>query len=124
MTGYIFSRGPDGNGDCPGDHLGIGGTFHGGKMKGRLLFFNGDELQDVLYGGPVIEPKTWHHVRLVRQGDLVSVYLNSAAKPIFSGKVQVSRPAGCHDLFLAGRSDNFANFEGRIADAAIYPGAK
>jgi hypothetical protein len=29
VVGYIFSRGPDGDRDCPGDHLGIGGTHRG-----------------------------------------------------------------------------------------------
>ena len=123
VTGYILSRGPDGVDGCPGDHLGIGGTWEEGKMQGRLLFYNGDERQEVLSGGPVIEPKTWNHVRMVRQGSQVSVYLNFGAEPIISGRVSVSRPPNCPDFFLGGRSDNFANFEGRIADAAVVRGA-
>jgi len=120
ITGYIFSRGPDGAVDCPGDHLGICGNWLEEEKQGCLMFFNGDEKQDVLTGGPVIEPKTWNHVRLVRQGEQARVYLNFGEKPVISGRVSVTRPRGCADVFIGGRSDNLANFEGRIADAAIY----
>ena len=122
ITGYIFSRGPDGVDNCPGDHLGICGTWRGEENQGRLLFFSGDENNEVLIGGPAIEPRTWNHVRLVRQGNQVRIYLNFDEKPVISGLASVTRPAGCSDVFLGGRSDNFANFEGRIADAAIFAG--
>jgi len=123
MTGYIFSRGPDGAEDCPGDHLGICGNWLGQEKQGRLMFFNGDQREEVLTGGPVIEPKTWNHVRLVRRGDQVCVYLNFEERPIISGRASVTRPNGCSDVFIGGRSDNVANFEGRVADVAIYRGA-
>ena len=122
VTGYLFSRGPDGVDRCPGDHLGICGRWLGEEKQGRLMFFNGDEKQEVLTGGPVIEPKTWNHVRLVREADQVRVYLNFEEKPIISGRASVTRPKGCSHVFLGGRSDNVANFEGRVADVAIYRG--
>ncbi|MBN2476629.1 MAG: hypothetical protein JXB62_18610 [Pirellulales bacterium] len=120
MTGYIFSRGPDGAETCPGDHLGICGNCLGRENQGRLLFFNGNRQQEVLTGGPAIEPKTWNHVRLCRQGDQVQVYLNFEQKPIIAGRAGVTRPRDCSDVFLGGRSDNFANLEGRIAEAAVF----
>jgi len=122
ITGYIFSRGPDGVDGCPGDHLGICGNGLGEEKQGRLMFSNGEEKHEVLTGGPVIEPKTWNHVRLVRQGDQVRVYLNFEEVPIISGRASVTRPEGCFEVFIGGRSDNIANFEGRVADAAIYRG--
>ncbi|MFV2067585.1 MAG: LamG-like jellyroll fold domain-containing protein [Pirellulales bacterium] len=122
VTGYLFSRGPEGVDHCPGDHLGICGNGKGAKERGRLMFFNGDEKEEMLTGGPVIEPKTWNHVRLVRRGDRVRVFLNFEPRPIISGRVTVTRPQGCSDLFIGGRSDKFANFEGRIADVAVFPG--
>ena len=122
ITGYIFSRGPDGVEDCPGDHLGICGSWLGEEQQGRLMFFNGDQRGETLTGGPVIEPKTWNHVRLVRRGDQVHVYLNFKQEPIISARASVSRPKGCADVFIGGRSDNFANFEGRVADVAVYRG--
>ncbi len=120
VTGYLFSRGPDGIEDCPGDHLGIGGNWQDGETQGRLLFFNGDVKNEVLTGGPVIEPKTWNHVRLVRRQDQVQVYLNFGDDPVISSRVSVSRPEVCKEIFIGGRSDNFANFEGRISDVAIF----
>jgi len=121
VTGYLFSLGPDGQKGCPGDHMGIAGTA-AGKDAGRLFFFNGNEKNESLSGGPVIEPKTWNHVRLERRGEEIAVYLNESAEPIISGKVSITRPAGCQDVFLGGRSDDFANFEGRMAEVAVYAG--
>lgn len=127
VTGYLFSLGPDGLKQCPGDHLGISGTAaekESGKKgaAGRLFFFNGNEKNECLSGGPIIAPKTWNHVRLVRRGEEVSVYLNGDAKPVLSGKVSVTRPKECKDVFVGGRCDNFANFEGRVAEVAVYRG--
>ncbi len=122
VTGYLFSLGPDGDESCPGEHLGISGTAYEGDAPGRLFFFNGNEKNEAISGGPVIEPKTWNYVRLVRRGEEVAVYLNENAKPIISGKVSVTRPDGCIDVFVGGRSDNFANLEGRMAEVAIYGG--
>ncbi len=39
VTGDFFSRGPAGHSQAAGDHLGIGGTRHGGRWRGRLIFF-------------------------------------------------------------------------------------
>ena len=49
----------------------------------------------------------------------MAVYLGGAEEPVISGKVSVSRPKGCKDLFVGGRSDGFANLEGRMAEIAI-----
>jgi hypothetical protein len=119
VTGYLLSLGPDGAKNCPGDHLGIAGTAADKDAAGRLFFFNGDEKNEVLSGGPVIEPKTWYHVCLKRCGEDVAVHLGGADKPIISGRLSVTRPLGCKDLFVGGRSDGFANLEGRMAEVAI-----
>jgi hypothetical protein len=120
VTAYLFSRGPGDDTSCPGDHLGIGGIWEEGKLKGRLFFYNGNERAELLSGGPVIEPKTWNHVRLVRQGQSVSVYLNFDAEPIVSGEVSVTCPATCREVYLGGRSDNFAPLEGRLSEVAVW----
>lgn len=120
VTGYLISLGPDGVHTCPGDHLGISGTDQGTDTAGRLFFFNGNERYESLSGGPVIAPRTWNHVRLVRRGEQVAVHLNGDAQPIFSGTVPVTRPGDSRDVFVGGRSDNFANFEGRMAEVAIF----
>lgn len=120
VTGYLFSLGPDADQRCPGEHLGISGTAEGRDAAGRLFFFNGDERREFLAGSPVIAPQTWHHLRLVRRGEQVAIYLDGGAQPILSGQVSVTRPAGNRDVFIGGRSDNFANFEGRLAEVAIF----
>ena len=58
VTGYLFSQGPDGEKSCPGDHLGIAGTAADEQNAGRLFFFNGNEKNEMISDGPVIEPKT------------------------------------------------------------------
>ena len=42
------------------------------------------------------------------------------AEPVFFGNVSVRRPGESQDVFDGGRSDNFANFEGRMAEVAIF----
>jgi hypothetical protein len=120
VTGYLVSLGPDGDTQCPGDQLGISGTESGPDEGGRLFFFNGNVQYVSLAGGPVIVPKTWNHVRLVRRGEQVAVHLNGDSQPILSGAVPVTRPNECQDVFIGGRSDRFANFEGRVAEVAIF----
>ncbi|MDY0165846.1 MAG: hypothetical protein RBS80_04835 [Thermoguttaceae bacterium] len=122
VTGYLFSWGPDGEKTCPGDHLGITGAAAADGAAGRLFFFNGNDTGERLSGSPVIEPKTWNHVRLVRCGEQVAVYLNEGAEPIFAGKAAVTRPDGCRDVFVGGRCDGFANLEGRMAEVAVFRG--
>jgi hypothetical protein len=56
----------------------------------------------------------------VRRGEQVAVHLNGGAEPIFSGTVSVTRPVDSRDVFVGGRSDNFANFEGRMAEVAVF----
>ncbi len=51
-----------------------------------------------------------------------AVYLNEAAEPIIAGKAAVTRPAGCHDIFVGDRCDRFASFEGRMAEVAVFRG--
>jgi hypothetical protein len=97
VTGHLFSRGGQ-------ETLGIGGN-------GRLFF-------GTLTGNSVIAPKTWNHVATVRKGAKVTVYLNGA--PEISGELPA---AESQDLFLGGTTDNNANFEGKIDDAAVYPRA-
>lgn len=122
VAGYLFSLGPEGDKNCLGDHLGITGTAAGKDKAGRLFFSNGDENQPCLTGGPVIATRTWNHVRLVRQGEQLAVYLNDGPAPIITGKLPATRPKGCKDIFVGGRCDNIANLEGRMAEVAIYGG--
>ncbi len=117
VTGYLFSRGPDGDRDATGDHLGLGGTHLAG---GRLFFYNGDVLKDSVCGAARIEPKTWHHLAMVRDGQTVTVYLNGKAAQEIRGSARTAGPARTGQVFIGGRNDRFSNFEGRIDEVAVY----
>ena len=70
-----------------------------------------------LAGRTVIAPKTWNHVALVRNGTRVTLYLNGNTVPELIGE---AAPDPSQDLFVGGRSDKGATFEGRIDEVAIY----
>jgi len=119
VTGYLFSRGRDKADGAPGGHLGIGGT-HRERAKGKLLFFNGNDADEVLVGTTEIKRQTWHHVALVRQGTKVTVYLDGNTTPEIAGRARVDPGERAGRIFIGGRSDTFANFEGKIDETAIY----
>ena len=73
VTAYLFSRGPDGNKDAEGDSLGIGGAH---TSAGQLIVYQGNQSKGLLSGKTVIEPDSWHHLALTREGDRVRVYLD------------------------------------------------
>jgi hypothetical protein len=119
VTGYLFSRGAEKDALAPGDHLGIGGTS---VARGCLLFFNGNKANQVVTGNNPLAPKSWNHMALVRDEAKVAIYLNGQAEPEVVGEAAVTRTAG-DPIFIGGRSDNYANFEGKIDEVAIYPRA-
>ncbi|NQT51380.1 LamG domain-containing protein [bacterium] len=117
VTGYLFSRGPNGDKSCPGDHLGIAGSY---REPGKLFFFNGDTLRESVRGSTSIPLRTWNHVVLVRDGKRVCVTLNGNPTAEIASEATVTRPQGVQPVFVGGRCDRFATFEGRICDAAVY----
>jgi len=126
VTGYFLSIGPVDATGAAGDHLAIGGTD---AASGKLLFHQGDRLDDALTGTTDVALRnwvtrdSWHHVALVRGADQVAVYLDGNPQPELSGQAKPSIPRGPRAVFLGGRPDNVANFEGRIDEVAIYPRA-
>ena len=117
VTGYFFSRGADGAEQAAGDHLGLGGT-HNPAATGKLIFFNGNQPDQLLAGTTQIGLRTWNRVVLVRDGKKVTVYLNGNPKPEIAGEAEIGYPSGTEQVFLGGRNDNFANFEGN--EVSIY----
>ena len=118
VTAYLFSRGPDGAVGAPGDHLGVGGTHL--QQEGRLIFFNGNALDQVLAGKTVLERGTWNHVVLVRHSEKVRVYLNGNPEPEIDGEAAVSPGAQADAAFFGGRNDSFANLDGWMDELALY----
>ncbi len=119
VTGYLFSRGPDGDSAARGEHLGIAGTHTPGSA-GRLFLFNGNERNELLVGRTVLAQRAWHHVVLVRDGTRVRVHLDGHAEPEISGEFVHTVPAGEASVFFGGRNDGLYGLEGRLDEVAVY----
>jgi hypothetical protein len=115
ITGFLFSRGREGH--AAGDHLGLAGTLSSSN-SGRILFSNGQQPDQVLHGRNEISWREWHHVVLVRKEASVAVYLNGNATPEIAAKLTLPDLSGT--LFIGGRSDGVAGFEGKIDEVAVY----
>lgn len=118
VTAYLFSRGPNGDKQAPGDHLGIGGTYRS-DLKGRLMIFNGNAANQSVAGQTVIPPGTWNHAVFVRDGKHVRAYLNGETKPEIDAEIEATAP-GIQEFFLGARSDNFAPLQGHLAQFALF----
>ena len=115
VTAYLISRGPKGDHQAPGDHLGIGGNYKD-SSPGRLFVFNGNAASQIVRGTTVIEPGSWNDVKLERLGSRVKVTLN--------GKVEIDAelPAtapGAKELFFGKRCDDFAPLEGTFEKVEV-----
>ncbi len=119
VTGYLVSRGMDGDARVAGDHLGIGGTANP-EAAGRLFFFNGNARNQVLAGRTFLGERRWHHVALVRSGTRVAVYLDGDPEPEIEGTAEFTGFADSGEFFVGGRSDGFAGLEGKIDEVAIF----
>jgi hypothetical protein len=108
VTAYLISRGPKGDHQAPGDHLGIGGNYKD-SSPGRLFVFNGNAASQIVRGTTVIEPGTWNDVKLERLGSRVKVTLNGKVE--IDAELPVTAP-GAKELFFGKRCDDFAPLEG------------
>ncbi|MDF1743933.1 MAG: DUF1553 domain-containing protein [Gimesia sp.] len=119
ITGYFFSRAKNADPKLAGDHLAISGKYKANK-EGRLFFFNGNQHRQSLFGNTVIQPGTWNHVVFVRDQEQILVYLNGNKKPEITGQAKTGYPAGVAEIILAGRNDNFSNFQGQLGAVALF----
>jgi hypothetical protein len=115
ISGWLFSRGRDHGLASYSDHLGIGGKS---GHTGQLIFFHGDDPSTVVAGKTTIPRWEWQHVVFVRAGQAVRVYLNGQRE--IETNAETTFPPGFDRFFLGGRSDNQANWEGRLDEIAIY----
>ncbi|MCX6852508.1 MAG: c-type cytochrome, partial [Verrucomicrobia bacterium] len=116
VTGYLFSRGPEGDKTCPGDHLGIGGS-HADAAPGCLFVYNGNTAKGLISGKTKLALKQWHHVVLNRTGKRLQVFLDG--NPEIEGELDITHTPK-DQWFIGGRSDNLFNFEGKIDEVAFY----
>ncbi|MBM3869918.1 MAG: LamG domain-containing protein, partial [Verrucomicrobia bacterium] len=116
VSGWLFSRGPDQGMNANSEHLGIGGKS--GHI-GKLVFFRGTDATSAVAGRTEIPRWQWHHVVLVRDGLKVRAFLDGQLEIETTLPVK-SAPAGFDHIFLGGRSDNSANWEGRLDEVAVF----
>ncbi|MCB1211527.1 MAG: hypothetical protein KDK97_19540, partial [Verrucomicrobiales bacterium] len=115
VTAYLISRGPKGDSQAPGDHLGIGGTYKD-SQPGRLFVFNGNAADQIVRGTTIIEPGTWNDVKLERTGSRVKVTLNGKVE--IDAELPVTAP-GAQELFFGKRCDDFAPLEGAFEKVEV-----
>jgi len=115
VTAYLISRGPKGDSQAPGDHLGIGGNYKDSR-PGKLFVYNGNAASQTVYGQTIIEPGTWHEVKLERTGSHVKVTLNGKVE--IDAELPVTAP-GAKELFLGRRCDDFAPLEGEYENVSV-----
>ncbi|MFM8469279.1 MAG: LamG-like jellyroll fold domain-containing protein [Limisphaerales bacterium] len=116
VSGWLFSRGPDQGLNAGSEHLGIGGKS---GHTGKLVFFRGADAARVIAGRTEIPRWQWHHLALVRDGQKVRAYLDGQLE-LETALPTNSPPSGFGQLFLGGRSDNAANWEGRLDEVAVF----
>ena len=110
ISGWMFSRGRDKGLTRWGDHLGLGG--------GRLVFQHGRE--QVVRGTTEIARWSWNHAVLVRDGEMVRVYLNGNPEAEVEVRTDAGLPVPFDQVFVGGRSDEQTGWEGRLDEAAIF----
>ena len=108
VTGYLFGRGAR-------EYLALGGTA---TAPGKLVFAGAGGAP--LVGSTAIALRTWNHVALVRDGQSVAVYLNGNPAPEITGRVESAARQDAEQIFLGGRADKEATFEGKLDEVAIY----
>ncbi len=104
VTGCLFGA---------GDRLTIGGT-EPSTSTGRLVFTHGRDTSSL--GQTVLSLRTWHHIALIRDSRIVTVYLDGR-KEVFAEVDSVQKAA---ELFIGGDSEGIANFEGKLDEVAVY----
>ena len=114
VSGWLFSRGHNHGLSSSSDHLGIGGTS---GHTGRLIFFHGNDASEITGGSTYIARWQWNHVAFVRDGKVVRAYLNGRLE--FEATTDASVQS-IDTLFIGGRSDNHANWEGRLDEVAVF----
>ena len=118
ITGYLVSRGEDGDRQALGEHLGIGGTAKN-TTPGALFLYTGNEIGDVVSGHTPLRFRDWHHIVFVRDGNLVRIYLDGQLE-VQSKAKRTLTPAGARQFFVGGRCDGMFPFEGKIDEISVY----
>jgi hypothetical protein len=114
-TGTLFTRGLAGDAGSA-ERLVIGGK---NSEPGKLRYFNGaKELESLLESQSSIEPRTWNHVVMVRDGKRVTICLNG--RQTIEGDASLLPSPADGAWFFAGGKDDNSNLEGKLSEVAVY----
>lgn len=115
VAGWFLSRGPNLGLGTGGFHLGVGGKS---GSAGRLVFFSGDDPGRSVAGRGVIPRWEWRQVVFVWEGGEVRVYLDGQLE--IEARADANRGGAADEFFFGGRSDNDANWEGRLDEITVF----
>ena len=115
VSGWFYSRDHDSGLSTFGEHLGLGGK---GPQSRRLIFQPGNMAERIVVGRTEIPRWQWQHVVLVRDAARVRAYLNGTLE-----LEATAPPVKIDEVMFGGRSDNDANWEGRLDEVAVFPRA-
>lgn len=99
----------------PGECLSLGGKK---AAPGKLIFQYGQGLSQTLTGAATLEPKSWHHVVLTRDGRAVKLYLDG--KLDLTGEAPPRLSGATPRLLIGSQGRANSTFEGRIDEVAVY----
>jgi hypothetical protein len=117
LTGYILSLGAKPNENGSEIKVGLTGRNRAGS---RLFLTCGDDKKDIVNGGTEIGLQTWHHLALVCDQKRISVFLDGNAVPEVLVESGVKVHGRSCELTIGGSSDGSFNFEGKIAEVALF----
>jgi hypothetical protein len=115
VSGWIFSRGQDHALSNYSEHFGIGGAS---AHTGRLIYLPGADPAKMVAGKSEVPRWQWQHVAFVRDGGKVRAYLNGRLE--LEADVPTGEAGDLRQCFFGGRTDNHANWEGRLDEVAVF----
>jgi hypothetical protein len=114
-SGWLYSRDRNHGLSAAGEHFGIAGSS---GNAGRLQFALGRGAQVAAVGRTEVPRWEWHHVALLRKQGVVKAYLDGRLE--IEAVVPVVPSVPPEECFFGGRSDNAANWEGRLDEIAVF----
>jgi hypothetical protein len=98
------------------DRLSLGGTQGPG-----LLAFRAGDVSVLAPSSSRIEPKTWHHLALVRDGKKVAIFFDGATLPLIQSEAEIATDQALRrGLWLGGAYNREASFQGKLDEVAVY----
>ena len=118
LTAYLFSFANPAKLEGPGDHLGISGTYKGGK-PGKWFVFPGTKKVPSVRGENDLPELTWNHVVMVRDENHVRLQINGA-EPLEIDQEIPEDVSDVRQFTLGSRSDKMFSLQGNLTQFAYF----